>query len=50
MKFKIDENLPVEFADELRAIGHDAITVLEQRMGGAADEDLFSFVSMKTGY
>ncbi len=42
MKFKIDENLPVEFADELRAIGHDAITVLEQRMGGGADEDLFS--------
>jgi predicted nuclease of predicted toxin-antitoxin system len=42
MKFKIDENLPVEFADELRAIGHGAITVLEQRMGGAADEDLFS--------
>lgn len=42
MKFKIDENLPVEFTDELRAIGHDAITVLEQRMGGAADEDLFS--------
>lgn len=42
MKFKIDENLPVEFADELRALGHDAKTVLEQRMGGAADEDLFS--------
>jgi predicted nuclease of predicted toxin-antitoxin system len=42
MKFKIDENLPVEFADELRAVGHNAITVLEQRMGGAADEDIFS--------
>ena len=42
MRFKIDENLPVEFADELRAIGHDAITVREQRMGGAPDEDLFA--------
>ena len=42
MKFKIDENLPVEFAHELRAIGHDAVTVFEQRMGGTSDEDLFS--------
>ncbi len=42
MKFKIDENLPVEFADKLRAIGYDAVTVFEQRMGGTSDEDLFS--------
>ncbi|MHB8204800.1 MAG: DUF5615 family PIN-like protein [Desulfomonilaceae bacterium] len=33
MKFKIDENLPVEFADELRAIGHDAKTVLRIHEG-----------------
>ncbi len=42
MKFKIDENLPLEFGDKLRAIGHDAITVLEQPMRGVADDDLFS--------
>ena len=41
MKFKIDD-LPVEFADELRILGHNATTVLEQRMGGATDEDIFS--------
>lgn len=41
MKFKIDENLPVEFAEVLRASGHDAITVLEQKMGGIPDVDLF---------
>lgn len=41
MKFKIDENLPVEFADVLHASGHDAMTVLEQEMGGIPDVDLF---------
>jgi predicted nuclease of predicted toxin-antitoxin system len=25
MKFKIDENLPVEFAQVLRSVGHDAV-------------------------
>ncbi|MDA0747790.1 MAG: DUF5615 family PIN-like protein [bacterium] len=37
MKFKIDENLPVETADLLRQLGHDAATVLEQNMGGEKD-------------
>jgi hypothetical protein len=32
MKIKIDENLPVEIADDLRALGHDALTVVDQRM------------------
>ena len=30
MKFKIDENLPVEIAEELRVLGYDALTVVEQ--------------------
>jgi predicted nuclease of predicted toxin-antitoxin system len=38
MKFKIDENLPVEIADLFRAAGFDAITVLEQTLGGEADQ------------
>lgn len=38
MKFKLDENLPVEAATLLREAGHDALTVLDQRMGGQADE------------
>ncbi|MEN1680806.1 MAG: DUF5615 family PIN-like protein [Planctomycetota bacterium] len=34
---KIDENLPVEVAELLRAEGHDAATVLEQQLGGEPD-------------
>jgi len=41
-KFKLDENLPVEAADVLRAAGHDALTVLEQHMGGRPDTDVAS--------
>ena len=37
MKFKVDENLPVESADLLRSAGHDAVTVGDQRLSGAAD-------------
>jgi predicted nuclease of predicted toxin-antitoxin system len=37
MKFKIDENLPVEVAGLLRRAGHEATTVLEQHLGGGAD-------------
>lgn len=40
MKFKIDENLPVDVAQLLRTHGHDAVTVLEQALGGEADEDI----------
>jgi len=37
MKFKTDENLPVEVAEAMRAAGHDAVSVLEQNLGGWAD-------------
>ena len=37
MTVKLDENLPTEAADLFREAGHDAATVLEQEMGGAAD-------------
>lgn len=40
MKFKIDENLPVDLAELLRAAGFDATTVLEQMLGGEADQTL----------
>jgi len=40
MKFKIDENLPVELVQVLHASGHDAITVLQQAMKGANDPNL----------
>jgi predicted nuclease of predicted toxin-antitoxin system len=37
MKLKTDENLPVEVAQMPRAAGHDALSVLEQDLGGWAD-------------
>lgn len=38
MKFKIDQNLPVEAAKLLATAGHDAMTVYQQSLGGASDE------------
>lgn len=40
MRFKLDENLPVELADLLREAGHDASTVLEQELSGKPDPDV----------
>lgn len=37
MKFKLDENLPTDLAADLRALGHDAETVLDEGLCGAAD-------------
>ena len=38
MKFKIDQNLPIEAADLLTAANHDAMTVYQQSLGGASDQ------------
>ncbi len=40
MQFKIDENLPVEVAGLLRKQDHDAVTVLEQHLGGSPDSNI----------
>lgn len=40
LRFKVDENLPVEVAGLLRAAGHEACTVADQRMSGAPDAAL----------
>jgi predicted nuclease of predicted toxin-antitoxin system len=37
MKFKIDENLPVEVVFALSDHGHDAISVVDQNLAGAVD-------------
>jgi predicted nuclease of predicted toxin-antitoxin system len=42
MKFKIDENLPGEIAELLCQKGHEAITVVEQNMGGENDRKIAS--------
>lgn len=38
IRLKVDENLPIEVARRLNDVGHDALSVLDQKMGGASDE------------
>lgn len=38
MKFKVDENLPIEVTDLLQKAGHDALSVVDQNLGGKADK------------
>ena len=40
MKFKIDENMPLEVAGLLRDAGYDAATVPEQNLTGTSDANL----------
>jgi predicted nuclease of predicted toxin-antitoxin system len=40
MRFKVDENLPVEVAQLLQEAGHEAATVLDQHLGGKNDRTL----------
>lgn len=44
MKVKIDENVPAEIAEDLRALGHDALTVVDQEMTGIDDARLMARV------
>lgn len=43
MKFKIDENLPLEVADLFAQAGHDVLTAKEQQLGGASDATIMGF-------
>ncbi len=38
MRFKVDENLPLEVAEILRDAGYDAVTVVEEGLGGEKDD------------
>lgn len=40
MKFKIDENLPVEIANLLQQAGYDAVTVYDQKLTGKTDPEI----------
>ncbi len=40
MKFKVDENLPVEAAELLRNEGYEAVTVREQNLEGSTDQNI----------
>jgi predicted nuclease of predicted toxin-antitoxin system len=37
-QFKIDENLPIDVAELLVAAGSNAMTVIDQELGGKADD------------
>ena len=37
MRFKLDENLPVELVTDLRGLGHDADKVIDEGLRGATD-------------
>jgi predicted nuclease of predicted toxin-antitoxin system len=40
IKFKIDENLPIEVSDLLKQAGHEAASVQDQSLGGAKDSNV----------
>ena len=48
MKFKIDENLPAEVAEQLRALGHEASTVVQEGLTGAPDSAIVAAAAAET--
>ncbi len=40
MKFKSDENLPIDVAERLRQHWHDALSVIDQKLAGHPDTDV----------
>lgn len=44
MRFKVDQNLPVEIADALRDAGHDAHTVYEEQLADTPDPELGAII------
>ena len=44
MKVKLDENLPAELLDDLRAAGHEADTVHDEALTGAPDSAILDRV------
>jgi predicted nuclease of predicted toxin-antitoxin system len=48
MRFKVDENLPVEVAHLLREAGHEATTMLEEHLGGSDDRTVASICQQES--
>jgi predicted nuclease of predicted toxin-antitoxin system len=42
VKLKLDENIPQSAAPRLAALGYDVDTVLDERLGGRSDEDVWA--------
>lgn len=47
MRFKIDENMPVEAASILNDSGHDALTIHDQQMIGETDTQVASVCKLE---
>lgn len=41
MKLKLDENLPVGLAAELRKLGHDVHTTRDEKLEGSVDSEIW---------
>ena len=50
MKVKLDENLPAELLDDLRAAGHEADTVRDEALAGAPDAVVLGRVRDDPGF
>lgn len=48
MRFKVDQNLPVDVASLLRAAGHEGDTVNEEQLDGISDADLAELCRRET--
>ena len=42
MRFKLDENFPIELCDDLRSLGHEADTVAAEGLAGSEDAFLLA--------
>lgn len=47
MKFKVDENRPVDCVHMLREAGHDALSVMDQSLVGTPDSQLAEICSLE---
>ena len=47
MRFKLDEDLPAELRDDLRAMGHEAETVFDEGLAGAPDPTILERVRIE---
>jgi predicted nuclease of predicted toxin-antitoxin system len=58
MRFKTDENIPLEAVDLLRAAGHDALSVFDESLAGRPDgkiasicrEERRTFITLDTDF
>jgi len=48
VKFKLDENISRRAVELLRSAGHDAVTVRDEGLAGADDEEIFAIASAES--